>query len=78
MPLVTLASRRFPQFPDDPAVLMILHIQAGTPSAQTALAVLVAAGQVRLAQQLSQLYVWQYLASALTLATVIVVAVEVI
>lgn len=77
IPLITLLAQRT-AFPADPAVLMILHIQSGVPSAQTAISVLVAAGQATLAQQLAKLYVLQYVLSALSLAVVIVVAVEMI
>ena len=77
IPLVSLAARDG-LLPDEPAALMVLHVQSAVPSAQTAIAVLVAAGQTALAQQLSQLYVLQYVLSTLTLAAVIVIAVEVI
>ncbi|EOD32190.1 hypothetical protein EMIHUDRAFT_202822 [Emiliania huxleyi CCMP1516] len=77
IPLVSLAARDG-LLPDEPAALMVLYVQSAVPSAQTAIAVLVAAGQTALAQQLSQLYVLQYVLSTLTLAAVIVIAVEVI
>ncbi|EOD17023.1 hypothetical protein EMIHUDRAFT_244548 [Emiliania huxleyi CCMP1516] len=77
IPLVSLAARDG-LLPDEPAALMVLHVQSAVPSAQTAIAVLVAAGQTALAQQLSQLYVLQYVLSTLTLAAVIVIAVELV
>lgn len=58
--------------PDEPMLLLLLHIMAGTPSSQTLVTMLLARGQVDLAAEVSQVYVPQYLASVLTIAAVIV------
>jgi hypothetical protein len=77
IPLLTWAVR-LGALSNDPVLLLTAHLQSAVPSSQTAVAVLVAAGQPALAQQLSKLYLPQYLASALTMSVVIVVAIEVI
>jgi len=53
----------------------VLMVQSGVPSAQTSISLLAAAGQYKLAQELSLVYLPQYLCSILSLAVVIVFAV---
>ena len=54
---------------------MVLMMQTGVPSAQTGLALLVAAGLQAEAGQMSVVYLPMYLVSVVTLAVVIVIAV---
>ena len=77
MPLVVWAERAG-ALSHDPVLLLVIHLQSGVPSSQTAIAVLVAAGRPVLAQQLSKIYIPQYLLSALTLSAVIVIAIKLI
>ena len=63
---------------DDSMLLMILMVQSGVPSAQTALTLLVAAGMQKEAGEMSTIYLPMYIFSVLTLAVVIVAAVTLI
>ena len=77
LPLVHLAVRGG-ALPDDPLIQMVLMLEAGTPSAQTALALVVAAGMPQRAQELSLVYLPQYAVSVISMAIVIVAAVGLI
>jgi len=63
---------------NDPITQMILHIQSAVPSAQTSVSLLAAMDKPRLSARLAQLYVPQYLCSVFTVATVIIVGVQLI
>ena len=77
LPLIKLASDAR-LLPDEPMLLIVLMIESAAPSAQTALALLAATGQPHLAEELSAVYVPQYVCSVVSMAIVIVLAVELI
>jgi predicted permease len=78
IPLVYLAARSGVLRADEPMLLMVLMIQGGVPSAQTTLALLQAAGLQKEAGEMSLVYLPMYIVSVLTMAVVIVVAVQAI
>jgi len=75
IPLLVLAVNLGALPEDQPMLFMVLVIQTGVPSAQTALALLVSAGLQKQAGQMSIVYLPMYIASVFTLAALIVVAV---
>ncbi|CAE6934022.1 PILS5 [Symbiodinium sp. CCMP2456] len=75
IPLLVLAVNVGALPEDQPMLFMVLVIQTGVPSAQTALALLVSAGLQKQAGQMSIVYLPMYIASVFTLAALIVVAV---
>ena len=75
IPLLLAATRAGLLASDEPMLLMILVIQSGVPSAQTGLALVVAAGLQKEAGEMSIVYLPMYVLSVLTMAVVIVVAV---
>ncbi|CAE7458028.1 PILS5 [Symbiodinium sp. CCMP2592] len=75
IPLLVLAMNVGALPEDQPMLFMVLVIQTGVPSAQTALALLVSAGLQKQAGQMSIVYLPMYIASVFTLAALIVVAV---
>jgi hypothetical protein len=77
VPLTTAAARAG-WLPDEPILLMVLHIQSAVPSAQAIVSLLAATGKPALGEKLSTLYIPMYTASLVTVAVVITVAVEVI
>lgn len=77
VPLTALATSAG-ALPDEPLLLVLLHVMSSVPSSQTAISLLLAIGQPRLAGQLSEVYVPMYLFSVFTMGAVIVIAVEII
>lgn len=75
IPLLVLAVNVGALPEDQPMLFMVLVIQTGVPSAQTALALLVSAGLQKQAGQMSIVYLPMYIASVFTLAALIVVVV---
>ena len=59
---------------DEPMLLVIIMIQTGVPSAQTSLALMVAAGLQKEAGELSLVYLPMYICSIFTMAAVILVS----
>ena len=78
IPLILLAARGGALATDEPMLLMVLMVQSGVPSAQTALTLLVAAGMQKEAGEMSSIYLPTYIFSVFSLAVVIVLAVTLI
>ena len=75
---LTYAAHHLGLLPDEPLLLLVLYITPSLPSSQTALSLLHAKGESRVAARLSQLYVPQYLLSTVTIAATVAVAVNLI
>ena len=75
IPLLLAAARAGAVAADEPMLIMVLMVQSGVPSAQTALALLAAAGMKKEAGEMAAIYLPMYAISVITLAVVIIVAV---
>ena len=78
MALLTLAVRRGWLTTLEPITLMICHIESAVPTAQTTIPLLLSIGRPRLAEQLSTSLLPQYFVSVVSVAIVIVAAVQII
>ena len=76
IPLVLWAARANLLPAHEPMLLMIIMVQSGVPSSQTALALMVAAGLQKESSELSVVYLPMYACSVLTMAVVILAAVQ--
>ena len=75
---LTYGAHQIGWLPDEPLLLLVLYITPSLPSSQTALSLLHATGEARIAARLSTLYVPQYLLSTLTIAATVATAVNLI
>ena len=75
IPLLLLAARNGLLSRDEPMLFMVLMLQSAVPSAQTGLALVVAAGLQAEAGQMSMVYLPMYVLSIFTLAAVIVASI---
>lgn len=73
---LTLQAARANILPNEPMLLVIVMIQSGVPSAQTSLALLVAAGLQKEASELSLVYLPMYIVSIFTMGVVVFAAVQ--
>jgi len=77
-PLTYLAVQAGALPSDNRLLQIVIYMQAAVPSSQTAVSFLAASGKPKLSQELSGLYVPQYLVSTLSIALAIVVAINLI
>ena len=77
IPLTTAAASAG-LLPPRPMLLIVSHIQSAVPSSQTLVAMLHERGESALAARVSRIYLPQYAMSVLTVAAVIVLAIQVI
>ena len=64
--------------PSRPMLLIVSHMQSAVPSSQTFVAMLHERGESELAARVSRIYLPQYAMSVLTVAAVIVLAIQII
>ena len=77
IPLTTVAASAG-LLPSRPMLLIVSHMQSAVPSSQTFVAMLHERGESKLAARFSRIYLPQYVMSVLTVAAVIVLAIQII